>query len=257
MRNCVNILWRNGFGNQLFQYSFARLLAEERGCDLTYSGFGRVCFASLLDYEFISEPEHIVKYSPEKHNILMTIDYDGDIVYDYLENHLTYKNHIDKIRSWFPKVDKTNTDDLVVHLRRGDNGANINTLFEWYDEVIKSQNIQFDKVVLVTDGPEDTCSLKFKKYYDAEIYSTETINCKIWPESQTEKKERYKYDIKDFNFMRTFDKILFSNSTFSWWAAFLSDASEIYLNKDWQSGHKGGRVKLGLTDYPNWRGVEV
>ena len=85
MKNCVNIQWRNGFGNQLFQYSFARLLAEENDCELTYSGFGRVCFASLLDYGFITEPNHITKYSSEKHNILKTIDYDGDIIYDYLD----------------------------------------------------------------------------------------------------------------------------------------------------------------------------
>ena len=255
MKNCVNIQWRNGFGNQLFQYSFARLLAEENDCELTYSGFGRVCFASLLDYGFINEPKHITKYSSKKHNILKTIDYDGDIIYDYLENHLTYTDHLDKIRSWFPKVEKTNTEDLVVHLRRGDNGANINTLFEWYDGVIKSQNIQFNKMYLVTDGPDDPCSVKFKKHYGAEIYSNETINCLIWPDSQDEKEERYKCTIGDFDFMRKFDKVLLSNSTFSWWAAVLSGASEVYINKEWQANHKNGRVKLGLTDYSGWKGL--
>ena len=44
---------------------------------------------------------------------------------NYLENHLTYKNHIDEIKSWFPKTKKTNYKDLVVHIRRGDNGDNI------------------------------------------------------------------------------------------------------------------------------------
>jgi len=255
VRDCINILWRNGFGNQLFQYSFARLLAEENNCELTYSGFGRVCFASLIDYGFINEPEQIVKYSPDKHYIVKTIDYDGDIVFDYIENYLTYKNHLDKIRSWFPKVDKTNTDDLVVHVRRGDNGSNINTLFDWYKNVINSQKIQFDKMFLVTDTPDDSCILKFKEYYNAEVYSKKDVNFKIWPSSTEEKIERYKYDISDFNFIRSFDKILFSNSTFSWWASVLSEASEIYLNKHWQPEHKGGRIKLGLTDYPNWRGI--
>ena len=255
MKNCINIQWRNGFGNQLFQYCYARLLSEENNCLLTYSGFGRVCYSSLIDYGFIKQPEDIIKYSPKKHQIIQTIDYDGDIIYDYLENHLTYTNHLDKIRSWFPKVEKTNTKDLVVHLRRGDNGSNINTLFEWYDEVIKSQNIQFDKMFLVTDTPSDSCISKFKEHYDVQLFSKQNVNFKIWPTSDKDKIDRCKYDLADFNFIRSFDKILFSNSTFSWWASFLSQATQIYFNKQWQPNHKNGRVKLGQTNYPNWRGV--
>ena len=35
--SCVNITWKNGLGNQLFQYSYGRILAEQLKCPLTYS----------------------------------------------------------------------------------------------------------------------------------------------------------------------------------------------------------------------------
>ena len=44
MIDCVNITWRNGFGNQLFQYALGRLIAQENNLQLTYSeNLGRGC----------------------------------------------------------------------------------------------------------------------------------------------------------------------------------------------------------------------
>lgn len=54
--------------------------------------------------------------------------------------------------------------------------------------------------------------------------------------------------IDDFNFIRSFDKILVHNSTFSWWAALLSDASKVGVWQPWVRGNKN----LGLTDYAGW-----
>ena len=55
MEKVINIVWRNGFGNQLFQYSYGKLLSEENNLTLTYSGKGRACSADLLDYKFIKK----------------------------------------------------------------------------------------------------------------------------------------------------------------------------------------------------------
>ena len=35
-------------------------------------------------------------------------------------------------------------------------------------------------------------------------------------------------EIEDFKFIKQFNKIVMANSTFSWWASVLSEASEIY-----------------------------
>ena len=51
MIDCVNITWRNGFGNQLFQYALGRLTSEEHKLELTYSSeLGKDCSSSLLDH---------------------------------------------------------------------------------------------------------------------------------------------------------------------------------------------------------------
>ena len=33
MSNCVNIIWKNGLGNQLFQYAYGRIKSEINQCD--------------------------------------------------------------------------------------------------------------------------------------------------------------------------------------------------------------------------------
>jgi len=191
MIDCVNITWRNGFGNQLFQYALGRLIAQENNLQLTYSeNLGRGCSLSLLDYKFIKEDIDITKLKSDIHSIKHQINYDGDVIYDNLENPKTYENYIDEIKSWFEPIEKTNAK-------------------------------VFSEIDIINRGED--------KNYVNEI-------------------------IKDFNFIRSFDKILFSNSTFGWWASILSDASEIYFNSDWQLRHKNGRVQLGKTNYKNWRG---
>ena len=107
-----------------------------------------------------------------------------------------YTPYLDKIRSFYPKIPKTNTTGLVVHLRLGDNGPNVYTPFEWYKKAIEDNNITFDKLFLVTDCPTSPDAMKFKNYYNAEIYSTKPIN------TVSERSNAIKETIDDFNFIR-------------------------------------------------------
>ena len=69
-------------------------------------------------------------------------------------------------------------------------------------------------------------------------------------------RKKYKNNVlEDFNFMRKFDKVLFSNSTFPWWASVLSNPSEVWFNNEWQPNHYNGMIKLGETNYKNWNGI--
>ena len=59
--------------------------------------------------------------------------------------------------------------------------------------------------------------------------------------------------IDDFNFIRSFDQIMFKNSTFAWWASVLSKASKVGVFGLWKPGK--GRDKnrnLGKTDFSGW-----
>ncbi len=246
MADCVNIQWKNGFGNQLFQYSYGRILSEQMECSLTYSGtIDRWEGTSLVDIGFITEDD-ILNYTDE--NIKVNIDYNKEQAVE-LENPQNYKPYLDEIRSWFPEVEIINTKDLLVHVRVGDNGPNIYTPFEWYKKAIEDNEIEFDKIYLVTDTPELEDVKKFKSYYNIELVSEVTI-------ITIEDRKDYKQEVvDDFNFIRKFDKILFSNSTFPWWASVLSEASQIWFNKEWQPNHYNGMIRLGETDYENWNGI--
>ena len=54
--------------------------------------------------------------------------------------------------------------------------------------------------------------------------------------------------VEDFNFMRSFDNILFEHGTLAWWAAFLSSASKIGVYGPWRPWK--GRANKNLSQIP-------
>ena len=247
MTPAINIIWRNGFGNQLFQYAYGKLAAATHGIELVHSGKGRGCAVDLLDYGFITEGVDIVAIT-DKHTSKLNIDYNRKQAVELETPHL-YNDFLDTIRGFYPTVEKTNTASLVVHLRLGDNGPNVYTPFDWYKKAIEDNNIEFDKLHLVTDEPDSEDALKFKKYYNADIFSTALVK------TVDDRAKAIQETVNDFNFIRTFDQILFSNSTFAWWASVLSSASKVYFNSEWQPNHYNGMIKLGETSFPNFYGI--
>ena len=247
MKKSIVILWRNGFGNQLFQYAYGKILAEEKNWKLVHNGKGRICAVDLIEFGMIKDPQDIEKIN-STHECQLLIDYNKTQAVE-LENPHFYSNHLDKIRNLFPSVPKRDSNELVVHLRLGDNGSNVYTPFEWYKKAIEDNNIQFTKMFLVTDEPNSPDALKFQQYYNADIFSTSTIK------TLDDRANNIVETLNDFNFIRSFEKILFSNSTFAWWASVLSEAKEIYFNNEWQPNHYNGMIKLGETNYPNFKGI--
>ena len=171
MTNCVNIEWKNGFGNQLFQYCYGRLLSEQLDCKLTYSGtISEWGGTSLIDLGFIKDNEDIIKRTTE--NIEVNIDYNRQQAVE-LENPSNYEYHLEKIRSWFPTIEKTNKTDLVVHLRIGDNGLNIYTdKIELIDlatsSVLNSRSIE-TKITNSAEFSDDLSGADAITFYNLEI----------------------------------------------------------------------------------------
>ena len=98
MKECIDILWRNGLGNQLFQYTYGKILAKKHNIDLTYSGIGRGCTVSLLEYGLIKEPKDIIKKS-SSHSTKIYIDYNRQQGVE-LENPHFYKKYIRRFFSF-------------------------------------------------------------------------------------------------------------------------------------------------------------
>ncbi|MEC5032368.1 MAG: alpha-1,2-fucosyltransferase, partial [Oscillatoria sp. PMC 1051.18] len=104
---------------------------------------------------------------------------------------------------------EANPQDVVVHIRIGDYVKLKRMLpAEFY---LKSINLaQPRKLYICTDSPKSDFLNPFHKF-NPEIVNLDTI--------------------KSFQFIKSFKKIIISQSTFSWWASYLSSAEEIYFPK--------------------------
>jgi hypothetical protein len=104
--------------------------------------------------------------------------------------------------------EKPESDELVIHIRIGDykylNGLIDN---QYYLNVIEKEKNNINKVTILTDSPNDEKLDQFK-----------SIGCVI----------RCNNEIEDFSYIKNANFVCISNSTFSWTAAYISDAKKIY-----------------------------
>jgi len=165
----------------------------------------------------------------------------------YYEDYKIYKSHMKRIKEWFPEIKKTNTKDMILHLRLENRiiwkTHYINAVpIDVYKKVIKS-NFEFEKLYIVSDAE------KWEYVDEKDIKKIRKKISKKYSRNPTELipiKKSIKYMnnfvdglrefnpilhhsnkfIDDFNFIRSFDKILFKNSTF-----FNSYCSFLYILK--------------------------
>lgn len=278
-----------GFGNNVFQYVFGRLLAETHGFNFSHDALptmGIKANKCPLTKKFktitLKSGEHndTVFHQYFTSNQLVNYELAAGFFLDYT----FYKPHLKKIRNWFPTLPKTNTTDVIVHLRlqgRLLQTRRFNYLItpEGYKNIL--QKINFENVHIVTDCnkwdyynekdienirkgmTEKVIIRKNKKQvpiknsiqYINDLIDTfkefnPIIHCETTPMKQGTLAHRTGF-MDHFNLIRSFDKIIHHASTFSWWAAVLSEASEVGVFEMW--GPLGKRQRnLGQTDYPGW-----
>lgn len=291
----ILIRWEHGFGNNLFQYAFSKVFAELHGYDVYYSSVRNPEQSKMLNpiqYGFLRENVHI-KYDCEIDsvqgmfsNILRPVDnisygsyeqvfssnkfhpnilmYFHTVMLDYR----IYFPFLDKFKIWFPIQQVTNYDDLVVHIRLGDffwpNGS-IGQVIPQQIYLNAIEKIKFNKMYICTDDPSNKNYLSAFDKFSPEIVSSEI---RINPSTDTNENST----VREFNFLRSFNKLLVGNGTFGWWAGALSQAKEIYIYKPFLKNSKGpdGTVdeatrnfftikwplNLGETSYKNWNHYE-
>lgn len=137
---------------------------------------------------------------------------------------------------------KPESDELVIHIRIGDyksHKKHLNHVIEnsYYLNVIEMEKNNINKVTILTDSPNDPKLDEFR-----------SIGCEI----------RCNNEIEDFAYIKNSNKICISNSTFSWTAAYISDASTIYWpissNKWPYSPNPDARFDVDMRpiDKKNW-----
>lgn len=284
-KRILRIKFTKGFGNNLFQYCFCRLLSEKQGFELSHNAIlemniPKVChpIRNGLGLKYIKDikklnPNGLLDYHKILNTKLKNSNYE---VLGYFEDYTIYKPYLEKIRSWFPSVPITNKEDIVLHIRLGDKLLCANNYKDFippdmYRDILNK--LEFNNLYIVTDTlkwggvtEDDIKQIRKNEAIKRRKLNTPMVTYPYLKESKASGYCNKLADclsefnpivksgnlLEDFNFIRSFNKMIIGNSTFSWWAATLSGAGQIGIYKYWRP-NKGNRNKnLGRTDYPGW-----
>lgn len=265
----------NGFGNNMFQYNAAKVLAEFHNMNVVvippFSNYYAVKYFRDLGvkilsglpnggYEICNDSNYISffnkKYSQE--NILLS---------GYFEDYRYFLSMRAKIKNWFPPVDNRGDNDLVVHMRTGDRLFYRNEFYmkPKIDQYLRAiEMFDFDQLHIVSSMPkwdyvtkEELLGMKFHVSVpsDQSVPIEESVDNF---NSFVRGLEKYKpifvrRDVhEDFNFIRTFNNILFEHGTMSWWAAFLSDADKVGVYGPWRAWKGVSNKNLSNIPLKTW-----
>ena len=136
-----------------------------------------------------------------------------------------YDDNVDLVKSWFvlPRISEKDKhiNDVVLHFRLDDyiNENKCPVISpEWYKQIIDKYNLSDNKIYGVVEKP--------KQQWEFEYIDKVKL---LIPEIVID----YRSAKDDWNFIRSFGTIICSNSSFCWWAAWLSEARQIFTFKKW------------------------
>jgi hypothetical protein len=239
----VEVQFIGRFGNNLFQYVIARILAEHLGYELIcrttpstniYRRTGLAGNSAIfpdLSKHFRDAPLHLSGENiskPHQRYVLGERQWSGQgiplqamiadrsqrriILKGYFQRIEYYLQYKEKICSWLEptiRLDSPspNPDDLVLNVRRGLDYYALGWALpnHYYTKLL--EDLKPSRLYVCGVGIDTQLMSLLEKYKP--IYYTAS-------------------PIEEFCFIRRFNRIILSNSTFAWWAAWLSDASEIF-----------------------------
>ena len=273
----VTVKLTNGFGNNIFQYTAAKLLASRLDyavqaippspdyyaiADLKALGVQFVSsgFHHRSDTIYITDATFIQNFSSPARSARFHLT-------GYFEDYRYYFNNLSRIRDWYPSVDAREDNALVLHMRTGDRLFMKNEFYskprvENYLQAIEKFN--FDEFHIVTDMPtwtkvtaEELQNMRFHVNTPAEnrVPIEESVS---YFNELVEGFAKYNPQItqrtvgEDFNFIRKFKNILFEHGTLSWWAAVLSDAEKVGVYGPWRPWKGDSNKNLSQIPLPGW-----
>lgn len=226
----------SGFANRLGQYAVGKIISEKTNYFLWASKPGN--FDNTYDQNnslvvtdnvltISGEPGILIDYEEiSKHNGRICLH--G--FFQNYENFRPYKDLIKKIYSFEKSIELYNDDFIAVHIRLGEYLRDNNNLpIEYYINVIKDSK----KVpVIYTDGPNTEYIKEIQGHF----------NCQVRSNSEWQ----------DFVEIASYKTIAISQSSYSWWSSWLSNAERIYYpytpKNYWQHRNDGEDINFVVTD---------
>ena len=287
MKPTVAVEGTNGFGNNLFQYIYARLIAESHGCDLYMFFKPKAKYAIKVFDELgikfkVGKPfrfKPIVITDQNVSSEFYDSAYKGKSfrLFGHFENYRLYEKRFELIKNWFPAIATQNKKDLVFHLRMGDRLFLKRTYIKEHqikpEQYLRAiQKFDFARLHIVTDMPswkpvtlDSLSKMKFhaggtggKKISQHRRIQDDMVAVDYFNEiyealRQLNPLVRRGYSIADdFNYIRSFDKILIQSGTLSWWAACLSNASKVGAYGPWRPYRESDNSRLSDVKLPGW-----
>lgn len=213
-------------GNRLLQFAFGKILSLQKGVPLYCQPIPG--FVNTYNY---NNPIQITNTLPTSNfgaqnvdmDILLTTDKDI-IINSYLQKYHYYIEHITFLQQLFAvenniTVDK---DELVIHIRGTDyRDGNVHIKDHIYLDILNK--LSPTKASLVTDD-----------------INTDVVKqlCNNGVRLVTQNNETNKgnglnsYEMFDYLYMLNSNMLLLSQSTFSWWAAFLGNQEKVFIPYD-------------------------
>ena len=285
-KGTVTINFTIGFGNNLFQYTMGRVLAERHGLLLRHRAISEVGIKEQANLADTTLPLYVVDDTNYKEALyIKDLSNHNVIVNGYFEDYKVLKESLPQIRGWFDAVPITNSRDVILHLRLQNRLIQVNhnknhiTANSFIDAI---STFKYDRLHIVTDAEK-------WENYNLEDIEKIRYEASVGPNSKAElvdPKESLEYVnhlieglapldpivhcngkgmIKgsgglrsgfkeDFNLIRSFNQVIIFNSTFSWWAAAISGASNVAIFDPWKIAKPAkDRRNLGKTSFPGWR----
>tara|TARA_R100000908_G_scaffold18470_2_gene7108 strand:+ start:568 stop:1320 length:753 start_codon:yes stop_codon:yes gene_type:complete len=224
---------KGGLGNQLFQiaasyahslnvnddfginYNLPHNLGQgNRAIQYKYNVFSNIESTTTIPSNIYNEPDFDYNKIPLQKDILL----DG-----YFQSEKYFKNYKDKIKQLFNfssiKINKKYSslkNKVVLHVRRGDylenNDTHPSTSLDYYKKCLEQLDLKSSNILIVTDDIKNV-SREFKELKYTHING--------------------KSELEDFVYIMNADYIIGCNSSFSWWAAYLSNSNYNFFPKKW------------------------
>lgn len=229
-------------GNNLFQYGLGRIIHEKTGFRLDTANQNKdllETFGIPLEYGstrfdnqdyFLNCPDYIegiVKPDPILINehpfesvdeIISAADNRrGLILHGFFQRWHYYIDWKEKLKQWFflpPWHDTPDSGDWIFHIRHEDYlASNSQIPFSYYEKIIDEYSSRIDRLYFIGKGLSQETIRHFQEKYP------QFRTCYVDGGSA----------INDFRIMKSFSNIICSNSSYAWWAAFLSDAERVFI----------------------------
>lgn len=220
----IRIKYHGQIGNRLFQYSLGRILSTELNFGLQakpIAGFNNtVSYGKRSFLCQFRKPQTLTGHNINLESILSKKSHRFITLAGYFMRYEYYKKYKEAIKKdWLfqAKRFQFGERDISIHIRSGNiwqvnspghvHGAHCALPFSFYQSILEQPH--WDNIYIVTADPDDLMVLKVARQFSAHVQSSSVDD--------------------DFNFLMSSPNVVLSVSTFSWWAAWLSDAKRIFF----------------------------